>query len=48
MRFCVRKTKKLQKEEKTVLDNIKYINSLNKNERLEVYKKMLGIKNSID
>lgn len=40
----MRKTKKTQKEEKTVISNLEYLKSLTHTQRLEVYKKMLGLK----
>ena len=37
------KNKKVQKEERTVLENIEYLNSLTPEKKNEIYKKMLGI-----
>ena len=39
----MQKTKNIQKEELTVISNIEYLQSLSKEQRTEIYKKMLGI-----
>lgn len=39
----MKKAKKIQKEEKTVISNIDYLKTLTHDQRREIYKKMLGI-----
>ena len=39
----MQKTKKIQKQEQTVISNIEYLQSITKEQRTEIYKKMLGI-----
>jgi hypothetical protein len=37
----MKKTKKIQKEEQVVLENLEYLKKLTKDQRIEIYKKML-------
>lgn len=43
----MKKTKKIQKEEQVVISNIQYLKSLTKEQRTEIYKKILGISKNI-